>query len=181
MPVPLSLEAVHAGFPSVAQDYFAGDFSFDQNVISNPDTTFIVTVAGDSMEGAGIWDGDLLVVDRSLTPQEGDVVVAVLDGELTVKRLLMSHGKPVLHPENPAYPDFISSDAQSLMIWGVVTGNFHRQSRSHRKDRPLPGISRSISPQTTGQGEESTAAQKPRHEGSRPERWASYPQRGHSW
>jgi DNA polymerase V len=128
-PVPAAAESVHAGFPSVAQDYFAGDFSFDENVIIHPDTTFIITVAGDSMEGAGIFDGDLLVVDRSLHPEEGDVVIAILDSELTVKRLLMHGHTPVLHPENPRYPDFAPQENQSLEIWGVVTGNYHSQKR----------------------------------------------------
>lgn len=70
MAVPMALEAVHAGFPSVAQDYFDGDFSFDDNVITHPDTTFVMAVAGDSMEGAGIFDRDILVVDRSLAAEE---------------------------------------------------------------------------------------------------------------
>lgn len=141
-PIPMALEAVHAGFPSVAQDYFAGDFSFDEHIIRNPDTTFIITVAGDSMEGAGIWDGDLLVVDRSLEPQADDVVVAVLDDELTVKRLIMRGTTPILHPENPNYPDFSPNNAEELVIWGVVTGNFHTQSRSGRFGSSLPGITR---------------------------------------
>lgn len=128
-PVPAVMESVRAGFPSVAQDYFAGDFSFDENVILHPDTTFILTVAGDSMEGAGIFDGDLLVVDRSLNPEDGDVVVAILDDELTVKRLVMHGRTPILHPENPLYPDFSPLDGQSLEIWGVVTGNYHSQKR----------------------------------------------------
>ncbi|WEV73030.1 S24 family peptidase [Bifidobacterium sp. ESL0790] len=142
IPVPAALESVHAGFPSVAQDYFAGDFSFDEHVIQHPDTTFIITVAGDSMEGAGIWDGDLLVVDRSLEPQAGDVVVAILDDELTVKRLIMRGSTPVLHAENPRYPDFMSSDAAELVVWGVVVGNFHPQSRPHRFSEPMDGVTR---------------------------------------
>ncbi|WEV42517.1 S24 family peptidase [Bifidobacterium sp. ESL0682] len=141
-PVPIALEAVHAGFPSVAQDYFAGDFSFDEHVIRNPDTTFIITVAGDSMEGAGIWDGDLLVVDRSLEPQANDVVVAVLDDELTVKRLIMRGSTPILHPENPHYPDFSPENAEELVIWGVVIGNFHAQSRSRRLGFSPQGVTR---------------------------------------
>ena len=135
--VPAALESVHAGFPSVAQDYFGGDFSLDEHVIVHPATTFIVTVAGDSMQGAGIWDGDLLVVDRSLQPQPGDVVVAILDDELTVKRLLMHGSTPMLHAENPRYPDFLPEDGQTLVIWGVVTGNFHSQSAG-RRDSPAP-------------------------------------------
>lgn len=140
VPVPQALEAVHAGFPSVAQDYFDGDFSLDEHIIMHPDTTFIVTVAGDSMQNAGIWDGDLLVVDRALDPQDGDVVVAVLDDELTVKRLVMHGHTPVLHPENPAYPDFIPSPDQDLLIWGVVTGNYHWQRKTAQRhaEQPVP-------------------------------------------
>jgi DNA polymerase V len=141
-PIPAALEAVHAGFPSVAQDYFAGDFSFDEHVIQHPDSTFIITVAGDSMQGAGIWDGDLLVVDRSLDPQPGDVVIAILDDELTVKRLLIESGHPVLHAENPDYPDFMPEEAEELTIWGVVMGNFHSQSRATRDSTPMPNVTR---------------------------------------
>lgn len=129
-PVPQALEAVHAGFPSVAQDYFLSDFSFDEHVITHPETTFAVRVAGDSMRGAGIYDGDLLLVDRSLEPQTRDVVIAVVDDELTVKRLEKDHnGQPILHPENPNYPDITLSDGQELSIWGVVMGNYHYQHR----------------------------------------------------
>ena len=140
--VPAAFEAVHAGFPSVAQDYFGGDFSLDQHVIVHPETTYIVTVAGDSMQGAGIWDGDLLVVDRALQPQTGDVVVAILDDELTVKRLLVHGSMPILHAENPQYPDFIPEDGQTLIIWGVVTGNFHSQSPNRRDTGMPPRVTR---------------------------------------
>lgn len=139
-PVARTLESVHAGFPSVAQDYMVDDFSFDEHVMPHPETTFVVTVAGDSMQGAGIWDGDLLIVDRSLEPEDGDVVIAALDGELTVKRLLVTASGPVLHAENPRYPDFRPSRLQELMIWGVVTGSYHPQSRVMRRpvERDLP-------------------------------------------
>ncbi|MDN5973284.1 MAG: S24 family peptidase [Bifidobacterium crudilactis] len=149
------MESVRAGFPSVAQDYFAGDFSFDENVILHPDTTFILTVAGDSMEGAGIFDGDLLVVDRSLNPEDDDVVVAILDDELTVKRLVMHGRTPILHPENPLYPDFAPFDGQSLEIWGVVTGNYHSQKRMdvirhHAQSKDAPTTPPIIRPKPTG-------------------------------
>ncbi|MCI1902115.1 MAG: S24 family peptidase [Bifidobacteriaceae bacterium] len=126
--IPHALEAVHAGFPSVAQDYFLRDFSFDDNVITNPETTFAVSVAGDSMEGAGIYDGDLLLVDRSLTASDQDIVVAVVDAEMTVKRLCYSsEHTPYLHPENPRYPDIHLDDEAQLVVWGVVIGNYHYQ------------------------------------------------------
>ena len=143
-PVPQALEAVHAGFPSVAQDYFSGDFSFDQNVIVHPDSTFIIHVAGDSMTGAGIFDGDLLVVDRSLEPREGDIVIAILDDELLVKRLARRRGRTMLRAENPAYPDFMPQEGEELVIWGVVIGNYHWQrvdARSEsRNGSPLPQV-----------------------------------------
>ncbi len=143
-PVPQALEAVHAGFPSVAQDYFSGDFSFDQNVIVHPDSTFIIHVAGDSMTGAGIFDGDLLVVDRSLEPREGDIVIAILDDELLVKRLARCKGRTMLRAENPAYPDFMPQEGEELVIWGVVIGNYHWQRvdarGGSRSDSPLPQV-----------------------------------------
>ena len=143
-PVPQALEAVHAGFPSVAQDYFSGDFSFDQNVIVHPDSTFIIHVAGDSMTGAGIFDGDLLVVDRSLEPREGDIVIAILDDELLVKRLAKRKGRTMLRAENPAYPDFLPQEGEELVIWGVVIGNYHWQrvdaSGESRSGSPLPQV-----------------------------------------
>lgn len=130
-PVPQALEAVHAGFPSVAQDYFNGDFSLDENLVAHPDTTFAVTVAGDSMIGCGIFDGDILLVDRSLTPQNHDIVIATVSGELTVKRLIVRpDGTTVLHPENPIYPDIAldgDGDTDGTMLWGVVIGNYHWQ------------------------------------------------------
>lgn len=125
--IPMALEAVRAGFPSVAQDYAAGDLSLDERLVEHPETTFVVRVAGESMTGAGIFDGDLLVVDRSLEPRDGDVVVAVLDGELTVKRLLRDAHGWYLHAEHPAYPDFRPDRFGEGLIWGVVLGSCHPQ------------------------------------------------------
>ena len=102
--MPIVTEMVAAGFPSPALDGREEGFSLDAHVIKHPEYTFIVTVAGDSMEGAGIFHGDWLVVDSSLTPEDGDVVVAVLDGELTVKRLLSRDGRPCCTRRIPATP-----------------------------------------------------------------------------
>jgi DNA polymerase V len=136
-PVPAALEAVHAGFPSVAQDYFTGDFSLDENLIIHPDTTFVVSVAGDSMEGAGIFDGDILIVDRSLRPRPDDIVIAAVDGELTVKRLAQDRqGGLFLHPENAAYPDIRLDPGDDMMVWGVVIGNYHWQCSRAQYGRP---------------------------------------------
>lgn len=126
--IPQALEAVHAGFPSVAQDYFISDFSFDENIIVHPDTTFAVRVAGTSMQGAGIYDGDILLVDRSLTAHDGDVIIAVIDAEMTVKRLCAPKGqRPYLHPENAEYPDIVLGDETDFLVWGVVIGSYHFQ------------------------------------------------------
>lgn len=127
--LPLMFEAVHAGFPSVAQDYAAGDLSLDDRLVDHPDTTFVIRVAGDSMTGAGIFDGDLLIVDRSLEAQDGDVVIAVLDGDLTVKRLTRDRHGAYLHAENPDYPDIRPAPEGENLIWGVVTGSYHPQRR----------------------------------------------------
>lgn len=117
--------AVPAGFPSPAQDYFDGRIDLNKHLIKDITSTFLVRVAGHSMDGAGICDGDELVVDRSLTPVDGNVVVAILDGELTVKRLRVAHGTVRLAAENPAYPDVVIPELGDLSIWGVVTRCLH--------------------------------------------------------
>ena len=131
--MPIVTEMVAAGFPSPALDGREEGFSLDAHVIEHPEYTFIVTVAGDSMEGAGIFHGDWLVVDRSLTPEDGDVVVAVLDGELTVKRLLSRDGRPTAARGESPLPDFVPPNMGMFVIWGVVTGSFHPQRRLRRK------------------------------------------------
>ena len=122
----LALEAVPAGFPSPAQGYYSGPVDLNRHLMRDPTATFLVRVSGDSMTGAGIFDGDELVVDRGLDAHDGAVVVAVVNGELTVKRLLRSEGRTALLPENPAYPVIELSELDELMIWGVVTRCLHR-------------------------------------------------------
>ena len=120
-------ERVPAGFPSPAQDYFDGTLDLNEHLIKDRTSTFIVRVAGDSMIGAGISDGDELVVDRSITPTHGHVVVAILDGELTIKRLDLECADGVLlRAENPAYPTIRVRELSDLRIWGVVTVCLHR-------------------------------------------------------
>ena len=121
-----ALSPVHAGFPSPAQDYFDGSIDLNEHLIADPVATFIIRVAGDSMIGAGISDGDEVIVDRSLRPTEGNVVIAVVEGELTIKRLHLGAAGPELHPENPDYPVIRVSPGQELSIWGVVTRCLHR-------------------------------------------------------
>lgn len=119
--VPLFSHKVPAGFPSPADDYIAGRLSLDQHLIQHRDATFFVRAKGNSMVGAGIFDGDLLVVDRSLNPSSGDIVIAVLDAELTVKRLIRRDGLVILKPENPEFREIVLKDGQELQVWGVVT------------------------------------------------------------
>lgn len=94
-------------------------------MIKDITSTFLVRVSGHSMEGAGISDGDELVVDRSLTPVDGNVVVAIIDGELTIKRLRLEHGHVRLASENSDYPDILVPELSEVSVWGVVTRCLH--------------------------------------------------------
>lgn len=119
-PVPVA-----AGYPSPAQDYYDGPLDLTSHLIKDSVSTFLVRVTGDSMEQAGISHGDELLVDRSLTPRDMSVVVAILDGELTVKRLRITPTGVVLQAENQAYPDLVVSELSDLEIWGVVIKCIH--------------------------------------------------------
>jgi DNA polymerase V len=119
-PVPVA-----AGFPSPAQDYFDGRIDLNAHLIKDITSTFVVRVTGDSMERAGISDGDELIVNRALEPKDGSVVIAVLDGELTVKRLRLTATGVVLQAENPKYPDIKVPVLSELTIWGVATRCLH--------------------------------------------------------
>ena len=98
----------------------------DAHLIKDSTSTFIVRVSGHSMEGAGISDGDELIVNRALTPRDGNVIVAVLDGELTVKRLRITATGVVLQAENPDYPDIVVPEFGSLTCWGVAETSIHK-------------------------------------------------------
>ena len=121
----LSPVPVAAGFPSPAQDYFDGRIDLNAHLIKDVTSTYVVRVSGESMEGAGISDGDELIVNRALRPTDGSVVVAVLDGELTIKRLRITAGKVILQSENPRYPDIEVPALSDLTIWGVATRCLH--------------------------------------------------------
>lgn len=117
--------SVAAGYPSPAQDYFDGRINLNEHLIRDVTSTFVVRVSGDSMERAGISDGDELIVNRALTPRDGSIVIAILDGELTVKRLRITAGGVVLQAENPNYPDIKVPDPHSLTVWGVAETCLH--------------------------------------------------------
>lgn len=118
-------QPVSAGFPSPAEDHIDGKLDLNRHYIKNPAATFFVRVAGDSMTGAGIHNGDLLIVDRSLEPLPGRVVIAVINGEHTVKRLHREGDRLLLLAENANYPPIVVSELEELHIWGVVTCVLH--------------------------------------------------------
>lgn len=116
---------VASGFPSPADDYTENRLDLNQLLVRNKSATFFLRVQGDSMKGAGIHDGDIIVVDRSIAPFDRAVVVAVVDGDLTVRRLITRHGAAELHAENPGCAPIRINEGQELDIWGVVTSAVH--------------------------------------------------------
>jgi DNA polymerase V len=116
---------VPAGFPSPAADYEEDKLDLNRYLIKNPAATFFVRVTGYSMMGAGIYSGDLLVVDRSLEPRDKSVVIAVIDGELTVKRIRIRKKKITLEPENENYSVQQITKDTDFQVWGVVTNVIH--------------------------------------------------------
>ena len=122
---PIFTEQVAAGFPSPADDYLEGNLDLNEYLIKHPVATFFVRVTGDSMIGAGIHSGDLLIVDRALEATSGKAVIAVVNGELTVKKLVRRDGVIYLMPENDKYKPIEVKDEIDLEIWGVVTSVIH--------------------------------------------------------
>jgi DNA polymerase V len=124
-PRPLFLVSVSAGFPSPADDYLEGQLDLNRHLIKHEAATFFVRVTGDSMIGSGIHSGDLLIVDRALEPTEKSVVIAVVNGELTVKRMQKRGGHLVLMPDNGNYEPLPITAWTDFEIWGVVTHVIH--------------------------------------------------------
>lgn len=118
--IPLYDCTVSAGFPSPADDYMDSKIDLNEHLISHPTATFFVRVSGDSMIGAGIEEGDLLVVDRSLEAKNGLIVIAAIDGMLTVKRLSKKDGNISLLAENKKYKPIEIKEGNDALIWGVV-------------------------------------------------------------
>jgi DNA polymerase V len=119
LPLPL-YGAVSAGFPSPADDYLEQHLDLNEYLIKNPSATFFVRVEGDSMTGANIQPGNILIVDRSLEPCHNDIVIAVLNGAFTVKRFYKKRGVFRLVPENPNYHPILIKEGDEFIIWGVV-------------------------------------------------------------
>ena len=130
--LPLVLSRVSAGFPSPADDYVEGHLDLHELTGALAPSCYWLRAEGESMVGAGILSGDLLLVDRALEPQNGDVVVAAVDGELTVKRFMRRGKTTKLLAANPEYPSIELADGQELVVWGVVTFVLHdaRRGRS---------------------------------------------------
>lgn len=119
--IPCMSYSVRAGFPSPADDYVEKRIDLNEELIRHREATFFLRVRGHSMTGAGIDDGDELIVDRAIAPEHNRIVVAAVDGELTVKRFYRRNGVVKLLAENPQYPDIEFTNEQEMVIWGVVT------------------------------------------------------------
>jgi DNA polymerase V len=125
--VPYIISKVSAGFPSPADDYLENNLNLDKLLIKNRPSTFLIRAGGDSMINIGIYDGDMLIVDRSLDAKSKDIVIASIFGELTVKKLLLDvHGNPQLKSENELYSNIEIKNKEDLIIWGVVTSAIHQ-------------------------------------------------------
>jgi DNA polymerase V len=123
--LPLSLSQIKAGFPSVADDYLDKKLDLNEYLIKHPSATFFVRVKGDSMTGAGINSGDILVVDRSLEAKNRSIIVAVVSGEFTVKRLIKKGDSCQLVAENANYQAIEVTPAMDFEVWGCVTSVIH--------------------------------------------------------
>lgn len=129
--LPLYLERVPAGFPSPADDYVEGRLNLHELAEAGSPSCYFLRVEGESMVGAGIYHGDVLVVDRAAEPKNGSVVVASIDGELTVKRFVRRGSRVALLASNPEFPSIELQEGQELVVWGVVTHSLkdHRVGR----------------------------------------------------
>ena len=133
--LPLFSDHISAGFPSPAEDYIEEQLNLQDLMVSHPSATYFLKVDGESMIDAGIFSGDILVVDKARTPQDGSIIVAILDGSFTVKRWFFENSQHVLRAENVNYPDIIvdPNRHQDFEIWGVVTFAIHQLQTSSKK------------------------------------------------
>ena len=123
--IPLLNDSVSAGFPSPADDSTEENIDLNEHLISNPFSTFFLRVKGDSMVNAGIKDKDLIIVDKSLIAKPGNIIIAMIDGEFTIKRLSIKNDELYLKAENHNYPDFRFKNHIDIQIWGVVIYSIH--------------------------------------------------------
>ncbi len=124
--IPLARESISAGFPSPAEDYIDPDIDLNTYLIKNPTSSFFLRVSGNSMNNTGIYNNDLLIIDRSINPKSGDVVVAILDGEFTLKRLIKENKNYYLKADREDYPAIDLYEYSEVTIWGVAIYSIHR-------------------------------------------------------
>lgn len=124
--LPMPEASVRAGFPSPAEDFTVNRLDLTQLLVTHPQATYLLRVSGASMHDAGIDDGDILLVDKAIKPKHGDVVVAVVDGEFTVKTLYQRAGRLKLKAANPTFADIVPKEGQTVEVWGVVTSSIKR-------------------------------------------------------
>ncbi|MCH8569261.1 MAG: translesion error-prone DNA polymerase V autoproteolytic subunit [Balneolales bacterium] len=124
--MPLYQDSVQAGFPSPAQDHLEKELDLNEHLITNPVSTFFVRVQGESMADAQIHTGDILIVDRSMEPIHNRIVVAILNGEFTVKRLYKKDNELMLLPENDAFQPIVITPETDFEVWGVVSWIIHK-------------------------------------------------------
>lgn len=129
MGLPFADDGVRAGFPSPAQDYMENSIDLNHDLVRHPESTFYARVEGDSMNGAGVFEGDLLVVDKAVQPATGDMAVCVLNGEFTVKFVDVGPAGVRLRPANDAYEPIRVEEGDSFEVWGVVTYVIHKVLR----------------------------------------------------
>ena len=132
MPLPMLARAVSAGFPSPADDFIEEEIDLQRLLITNRPATFLVRVAGDSMVGKCLFNGDLAIVDRSLVPQSGDIVVVDVDGERSFKVWEARGPRVTLAFANPRYPTFQLAADALVEVWGVVSGSINPRRRATR-------------------------------------------------
>ena len=134
--LPFATEGIRAGFPSPAQDYMTDSIDLNKELVLHPATTFYARAVGNSMTSFGISDGDLLVIDKSIEPVDGDIVVAFIDGEFTLKKIMKDENECNLWlvPGNEDYPPIKITEENDFIVWGVLTYNIKKQLiRSKRK------------------------------------------------
>ena len=124
--IPIFIDSVQAGFPSPAEDYMDLDLDLQGHLIQNPSSTFCVRAVGESMKDAGIQSGDIMLVDKSLNPKSRSIVLAVIDGEFTIKRVNVIDKELYLIPENENFPQIKITQEIDFQVWGVVTYIIHK-------------------------------------------------------
>lgn len=117
---------VPAGFPSPAEDHLVERIDLMTKLVRHPQATFFVRIKGDSMRDAGILDGSVVMVDKAIKPRHGHIVIAIVDGDFTCKRLHQRGSSVSLKPENPDYQDIVPKEGQTLEVWGVVAATIHQ-------------------------------------------------------